>query len=212
MALNKKTILADSRIEEQLNTITFVVFKDDYNKLKEITIDVIPEELGYSYTSNWSENSPIGRISPIYQYVNGSEKAYDFSITVHEDMLNKNKYKSIVDFVDAIKSMSYPIYKTSGGLINVMSFPRIFFTLGEIQGYCIVNTSINWRGPFRDGRYTVVQIDFNIIIDAPRTPVKSETVEMERKDDLSTVYYNDGTVSKITSEYQENLANFIEDN
>lgn len=131
------------------------------SKTVEIQLNnIIPDTLSYSYSPQFSAQATLGRMSPIQIYSGGSDKIYSFTLILHEDMLESNSnFSNLTDLVDAIKSLSYPTINTQGIIVK----PQVEFFIGKISGKGIVKTSINWKKPFRNGKYIQVEITFNII-------------------------------------------------
>lgn len=141
----------------------------------------IPDSVSYSYNANFTSQSFLGRKSPIFIYSNGSKKAYSFSIAMSEDILDsvtimkdgqKKKPVDLIELVDNIKMLSYPV-KTINGIV---SFPQTFFQVGLLSGYGIIQTSIEWKKPFRNGHYINVSISFDITVEKDITMPKLTTI------------------------------------
>jgi hypothetical protein len=181
------TRLEDSfkaKVEKDLATLYIVYDMGNKNgNLSEITLKVLPESLAYSYSPNFQTQNLLGRLSPIYLYTGGSKKSYSFSIDIHEDILDKTKYKNITEFVDQVKSLSYPRLTTSGTL----ELAKVYFQLGEISGYGIVNTSTKWNKPFRNGRYVMATISFDITIEEKVEQVEVKTIPT-KVNDVELIY------------------------
>lgn len=141
------------------------------NLNKEIIIPVIPQSLTYSYNPEFTSQQTLGRLTPIYLYQQGSDEIYNFSITLHRDMiLESNPSQNLFNLVNDIKLLSYP--QDDGG---VTIYPDIYFELGEITAKVIVDTSISWQGPIIDGHYALVNIGFSIrVINQYDVPIQYE--------------------------------------
>lgn len=174
----------------KMKSPTLIFTKEYYDKSKaplEIEIPLIPQELSYSYNPNFSSQNILGRMTPIYVYSGGSGEKYSFSVTLHEDIINRSsKHKSLMDFVDDIKSLSYPNVSPAG---LVQDYPRVLFQLGDISAWVIVETSLNWNKPFRDGRYILVNITFDLTV--------VETLEK-----IKTYKISDEVGTKIEGDYK----------
>jgi len=157
--------------------------------IKEVKIGLIPDTVAYNYTPNFQSTQILGRFTPIYTYQSGSDEVYSFSLKVHEDLIDLTKYKNIQDFVDTIKSMSYPRERN-----GILVLPRVYIQLGEIEGFGLINTSINWALPLREGRYVVADIDFSFTIE---TPYKSpEIYKLEKEvEGLNNAEYANKVIS-----------------
>ena len=184
-----------------LNFIYKFIGSQPEEKIVEIDIkDIIPDSLSYKYSPNFSGQGTLGRMSPIQIYSGGSPRTYSFTLTLHEDCLESTNYNTLTGIVDALKSLSYPIVSKSG----IMKKPSVFYTIGSISGMGIVQTNISWKKPFRDGRYIMADISFNITeeLKFPRVEPRYEVYE-EKVPGSSYMTYNNRI--KI-SEYWANLS------
>lgn len=173
---------------------------------KEIYIDVIPDSVSHSYNANWESRDFQGRISPVYIYKNGSDETYSFSIVVHEDVLQgAYQGKPITTFIDDIKSLSYPV-QASGKRGQYL--PKVYFQLGEISGFGIVNTSIEWNKPFRRGHYVYATVNFDITIDRSRDGIKVARINVDNSP-TDSLYANAGNLSEYTSKQIGNIINSL---
>lgn len=178
-------------------------YKNVGSKPEEIIIDLIPQEITYTYTPNFQEQSTLGRLSPLYSYINGSDKKIAFSVKLHEDLGSiRESYETLDGLVSKLKSLSYPS-KTGGALEDVS------FHLGEITGKGIVNTSVSWEKPFRDGRYLVANISFDITVTKEYTPVSS--TEITERVELPNGVYQEVPKLLYTTDMRDSLKHFIMD-
>jgi hypothetical protein len=162
---------------------------------QEIKIKVIPDVVSYSYQPNFQSAQILGRFSPIYLYSNGSDETFSFSMTLHEDLL-PIEYASLEEFVNLLKSLSYPRVKSNMALI----FPRVYFQIGELVGFGVVTTSVTWKKPIRDGRYILADISISINIEerlkSPAVKQTGATYETEGLDKTNNIYYNDQIIKE----------------
>lgn len=136
------------------------------NKAIEINLDIIPQNIKYSYSSSFASQA-LGKPSPAFLYTGGSDATYSFSIDIHEDMLPSG-YNNIVEFVDKIKQLSYPAVKSQtaeGKYLLEESLRTVYFQIGSIAGKGSVNTSVTWQKPFRKGNYVMATIGFTIVVE-----------------------------------------------
>lgn len=148
--------------------------RDTKNAVEEIIIDLIPQVLSYSYTPNFTAQSTLGRLSPIYLYSGGSEETYSFSLTLHEDEVikyQKGKYKSLEEFVDKLKSLSYPYTDNEGFQV----YNKVTLILGEISGKGILNTEVAWKKPLRNGKYILAEVTFTFTLESKFSPAITTT-------------------------------------
>jgi hypothetical protein len=95
-------------------------------------------------------------------------------------------FDNITDFVDAIKTLSYPFVNSLGETVK----PSVEFYIGKISGKGIVTTDISWRKPFRNGRYIVAEISFSITVEK-LNPVPNLRTETTREYIDGNLVYND---------------------
>lgn len=168
------------------------------NPLERIEIEMpfIPDTVKYNYQANFQEQSVLGRLSPVFLYSSGSTKTYGFSIPVHEDILDEvkitkngrpQKPKNVVDLVDYLKMLSYPISRIG----QPVFFPQVYFMLGELAGYGIVNVSVNWAKPFFEnkGRYSNAVINFEVTIEQP-VSMPTEPLVVNEETEFETLIYD----------------------
>lgn len=154
-SLNKTS--SSYNYERDPNTLYLIRNYKGNTKALEIAIPIVPESFNLQYSPNYASSNILGRMTPIYQYTGASGVSYSFSIKLHEDIHTKGQ--SLQELVDDIRSLSYP-HISKGEEID--HFPSVLFFLGDIDDKVIVETDINWELPFRDGRYIVATINFNL--------------------------------------------------
>lgn len=142
----------------------------------EIDIPIIPNNVTYDYTPNFSTQNVLGRVTPIYSYLYGSDETYSFTLTLHADMFREE----LIEVVDKIKMLSYPI--NQNGITN---YPEIYFQLGELAGIVIVDTSIDWKKPIISKHYALVDIGFSLRL--TRKFEKLESIIIERDTDTGNI-------------------------
>lgn len=169
----------------------------------QIEINTIPQSVAYDYSPNFSEFDMLGRLSPVYLYTGGSDKTYSFSITIHEDMEEVSRHGTIIDFVDKLKSLSYPTKNTKG----LPYLKDVYFQVGNITGVGIVNTSVSWKKPFRNGRYVMADISFTITAIDTIPEVKKHMITQTR-DEIEGEY--EGVIySGVTTNQYKLIDNYL---
>jgi hypothetical protein len=155
-----------------LNKLYFIYDTESESNQVEISLDIIPESMSYSYSPNFESQNFLGRLSPIYMYRSGSAKTYSFSVKVHNDIVNDG----IENFVNNIKMLSYP----KKNLDMTVSLPKVYFQLGEIAGFAIVKSTINWEKPYTlsSGHYAMATISFEITVEREITPPEIKTARL----------------------------------
>lgn len=189
-------------LANEYNTSVF----NDKTLQSEIEIPVIPDTMGFSYGANFTQQNVLGRVSPIYSYAYGSSEILSFSIKINEDIVNQGYQEGDVwvdldTFVNSLKRLEYPILKPNG----VSIFPTVYFQIGSyFSGECLVKTVVRWEKPIRDGKYTVVNLDFTLTIEKGNEELlsKSEiyTDAREIVQGLSANYKNIIYADKVISE------------
>jgi hypothetical protein len=185
---NQVETISTSGDKDSQNATTIYFLYEIKNKMLEIKIDdIIPDTLSYSYSPNYSGQNTLGRMSPIQIYSGGSARVYSFSLLVHEDMIETStNFGNITDFVDAIKTLSYPFVNSLGETVK----PSVEFYIGKISGKGIVTTDISWKKPFRNGRYIVAEISFSITVEKIN-PVPNLRTETTKEYVEGNLVYND---------------------
>ena len=179
-SLAEEPVVVSTTHQKELDKV-YLVYNAHSNNRIEIAMPFIPDSVSYNYNANFTSQSFLGRKSPIFIYSNGSKKAYSFSIAMNEDILDsvtimkdgqKKKPIDLIELVDNIKMLSYPV-KTINGIV---SFPQTFFQVGLLSGYGIIQTSIEWKKPFRNGHYINVSISFDITVEKDIAMPKLTTI------------------------------------
>lgn len=112
-----------------------------------LPLPTIPEVVAESIALNTQEQAIIARSAPIISYSSTGARSISFTFAVADDYmptkgLNGAQY-SIVEYIDAIKSLVYPRYTTS----EVIS-PQCVLKIGNIKMKGILTSvSVNWKGP-----------------------------------------------------------------
>lgn len=195
------------------NTVMFHILRYDSSGIADVDLmfNLVPQKLNYSYSPNFSEQSILGRPSPLFLYTGGSDQTYSFSITIHEDMMTPSqltKYSSLEGLIDVIKSLSYPSLKDrndpSSGFES--SLRDVYFQLGSITGLGIINTSVTWKKPLRAGKYVLADISFTVTITEPFEEPAISTISTPGNSsvdytDLITVDYSLSLFSSILPDY-----------
>lgn len=157
--------------EQQLQLELYFAYDYDNtsNIGKEIVIPTIPKNVGHTYNPHISTQQILGRITPLNRYNRGGDETYSFNIEIHNDMLINQR---LHELVEDIKMLSMPIERN-----GVQTTPHIYFSLGELNGFCIVDTTHEWKAPIINGHYAIVDISFTIRITRPMALPQMERVE-----------------------------------
>lgn len=189
-------ILLPQKIEMLFTRIT-------ESSIKEITVPEIPQTIHYKYSPKFSSQNLLGRATPIYQYSGASGASYSFSVTLHEDAHTKGN-QTLEDLIDSIKSLSAPDNDRYG---NLGTYPRVLFTLGELNALVKVEVNVEWKKPVRNGKYIMADVSFTIDVVEEMQPVRV----LEYEDNLSPLvegdYFYDETMMSyvLTSDQAENF-------
>mgnify|MGYP001092508480 CR=1 FL=1 len=203
---------------DKATTIMFVYTPYGTRDMKYIEIKgIIPDEMAYSYTPQYSAQATLGRMSPIQMYAGGSDIKYGFTLTIHEDMLyndsvaysdnnnQRERYANIIAFVDDLKAMAYPYLDES----DLLRAPRIYFQIGDTTGFGFVKVNNNWKKPFRRGRFIMVDISFDITAETMFPKVKYITTKEDASGEESYLTYNDSVrLSERESELITSIKTF----
>lgn len=178
----------------------YFIYDADSNDSIEISLDILPDTVNYSYTPGFEEQSLLGRLSPIFMYKSGSAKTYSFSIKIHQDLINED----FITFVDKIKMLSYPKKKVD----NTLGLPKVYFQLGELAGYCIVQTSISWEKPYAitNGHYAMATIQFTLTVEREIVSSEINIIEIENK---AEIVYSSLTQSGLNFDQASNIAELL---
>ena len=88
-------------------------------------------------------------------------------------------------------------------------FPQVYFELGELAGYGIVNVSVNWQKPFRDMRYVNASLSFEITIESDaELPTEPERPTSRRQEvSFESLVYEYKVNLGLTDEQAKRLVN-----
>lgn len=182
--------------DKDLNKLYFIYDADNEDQQIEISLELLPENISYSYSPNYEAQNLLGRVSPVYMYRNGSAKIYSFSIKIHQDLINED----FVTFIDKIKILSYP----KKNIDSTIRLPKVYFQLGELAGFCIVKTSLNWEKPYSitTGHYAMVTISFELTMERE---INLPEVRVEQVENTSEIIYDFLVDSDLTGNDAENI-------
>lgn len=149
------------------------------NTQEETNLRLIPDSVSESYSPKIVSVTPFGVITPVNYYVGGGAKTVSFSFKMHEDLQNKGG--SVYSVVETLENMVRPVYKNSQ-----LFDPLVYFQLGEqFVGRGHISTSFNYNKPFRNGRYSMIDVSMTF------------TFHEEFEDD--PIELNDGYVAELSS-------------
>lgn len=112
-----------------------------------LPLPTIPDSVSENISLNTNDQAIIARSAPIISYANTNARTVQFTFAVADDYMptrgaNGAQY-TIGQYVDAIKSLEYPVYKS-----NEVVSPQCVLKLGNIKLKGIVTSvSISWKGP-----------------------------------------------------------------
>lgn len=125
------------------------------NTLKPIELELIPDTLAESYQQRMISLSTYGLVSPMHFYTGGEGKILNFSFQMIEDLQNTDG--SIYKLLKEIQSLSEAVELTDKQQIQP---PTVYMQLGnQFAGKGFINSSISLEGPYRNERYTLVNVD-----------------------------------------------------
>lgn len=117
---------------------------------------IMPLTLEDTYEASFTEQSIIGRSTPLLVYTGGSSKKLTFSLDIHEDMLPDGDLPA---FVDKVRALSYPVY--DGGIKP----PRVYCKIANqysFWGTC--NVSVTYKVPVRRGHFIMAALSFTFFM------------------------------------------------
>lgn len=194
-----------------LERLYFIYNYGAENINEQVVIDIprlIPDSVQYNYQPNFQSQSTLGRRSPIFLYTGGSKMSYGFSLKLHEDILDSvlitengttTKPDSIVALVDKLKMLAYPMTQNDG----TISYPKIYFEIGELSGYGIVEVSAQWEKPYRNLRYIQANISFSVTVEKEIEP--PAVISREESLDFAGLVYDYKINLNLTQEEAERL-------
>lgn len=168
--------------------LKIVFTRTTINDVEEIEIKTIPQNVDYTYRPNFTSQSVLGRATPMYQYTGATGKSLSFSIELHED-IHVEAGESLDTLVQRIKTLSSPVVDRGG---YAEEYPRVYFSLGELEAFVKVETDVTWKKPIRDGKYIMAEIGFKIDILEELREVEYRQFQEVVVDDVDgEVYYGD---------------------
>lgn len=116
-----------------------------------------PEGISESQGATWSQNTPLGRSSPLAAYVGTNFRTMTLSFKLHREMVNDESYidKVLVELRRAV----YPWYVSQGLIPPVATFQ---FGQFRCKGY-VDNVTYNWQKPIIDGNYQVCDVSVSFV-------------------------------------------------
>lgn len=112
-----------------------------------LPLPTIPESVSESLSVNTVDQTIIARSAPIVMYSNTNARTVQFTFAVADDYMPtkgaSGEQYTIVSYINALKSLEYPTYKT-----NEVVVPQCVLKLGNIYLKGIVTSvSVQWKGP-----------------------------------------------------------------
>lgn len=149
---NKKSIIPDSIIK----TTKYSGYIKDTIRNRTIGIASLPEAIDENVSASISTESPVGSPKPVVIYSSTGARTMSFSIKVYQDYLPSG-FKSVVDYVKAIKLLVYP------KINDVVTPPECEFFLPGVQiiGIC-TSVGVSWGSTFKDGSPDYASIQLSI--------------------------------------------------
>lgn len=122
----------------------------------QIDLPNYPDEISDSGSANYSEESLLGRSSPLVSYTNTGFREVSFSFDVHREELDSN---GIDKLLKIIRASVYPTYNGAAALRPTITTVRLgdFYVKGITKSY-----SFTWKKPIIDNKYQVCTISMTI--------------------------------------------------
>jgi hypothetical protein len=118
-----------------------------------------PDEVSDSTSSNWTDQSILGRSSPIEAFTGTSARGVSFSFDLHRDMDGPDySSNNIEKILEVLRSSVYPEY-TSPGFVPII----VLFVFGEfkVRG-AVKSVDFTWKKPIIDGYYSVCSVSVKV--------------------------------------------------
>lgn len=118
-----------------------------------LPLPTIPSSVSESIQANTSEQSIVARSAPIISYINTGARVISFTIAVADDYMptrgKDGTQYTLHEYVDALKSLEYPNYKT-----NEIVVPQCIVKVANVKlaGIC-TSVQITWNGPLSNAVY-----------------------------------------------------------
>lgn len=146
----------DSRASYSNSNYIFVYESGNYSNKYQMDLPNYPDEISDSGSANYSEESLLGRSSPLVSYTNTGFREVSFSFDVHREELDSN---GIDKLLKIIRASVYPTYKDTAALRPTITVVRLgdFYVKGITKSY-----SFTWKKPIIDDKYQVCTISMTI--------------------------------------------------
>lgn len=130
----------------------------DRNGANIFPLPCYPDNINESQVGNWSEQSPLGRSSPISAFTGTSYREISLNLKLHREMCNGDE-QYIDNILIEMRRSVYPHYIKQG-----LMPPLATFQFGEFRckGY-VKNVSFNWQKPIIDGNYQVCDVSLSVV-------------------------------------------------
>ena len=123
-----------------------------------IPIVLSPSNVSESISATYDSQTAPGRSAPVISYSSTGARTLSFSMRVSMDMLPKGYGKNIDLYINSLKSLLYPDYSVSGGVIRP---PHCKVVIGSISidGVC-TSFSATYNNVFaKRGQFMVADVD-----------------------------------------------------
>jgi len=129
------------------------------NTLK-IPIVLSPSNVSESISASYDSQTAPGRSAPTISYSNTGARTLSFGMRVSMDMLPKGYGKNIDLYINHLKSLLYPDYSVSGGVIRP---PHCKVVIGSISIDGVCNSfSASYSNVFaKRGQFLVADVDLS---------------------------------------------------
>lgn len=116
-----------------------------------------PDAITESQGATWSNNTPLGRSSPLSAYAGTNYRSISLNFKLHREMCNDESYIDMI--LVEIRRAVFPWYVSQGLIPPVATFQ---FGQYRCKGY-VDNVTYNWQKPIVDGMYQVCDVGVSFI-------------------------------------------------
>lgn len=137
----------------------YVYYNKEYFSTR---LPVYPESISDNTSANWSDQTIVGRSSPISAFSSTSDRQISFSFTLHREMevfgSSAVHYRSIDDIIAVLRSSVYPKYYSAGLLppITMFRFGN-FYAKGKVT-----SVGFQWKPPIINGNYQLCEVSVSM--------------------------------------------------
>lgn len=136
-----------------------------------IIFPVMPQNIGETLSSNFTQQDIVGASRPRIIYTSTSAKTISLSLqNLTEDYVAEG-FDNLKQYVRALQALVYPNYSASG----VVSSPDLTLVLGDRSMSCVcTNVSVSWGTATREEQILTCSVDLTFLMTRPGVPGATE--------------------------------------